>query len=54
MHALRSVAELITAYVSSPVKITRDAKELAGLKGFTDQPTEEAEQDLTPDQSRGI
>jgi peptidase M42 family hydrolase len=54
MHALRSVAELITAYVSSPVKIARDAKELAGLRGFTDQPIEEAEQDLTPDQSRGI
>jgi putative aminopeptidase FrvX len=54
MHALRSVAELLTAYVSSPVKIARDAKELADLKGFTEQPTEEAEQDLSPDQSRGI
>jgi putative aminopeptidase FrvX len=32
MHALRSVAELLTAYVSSPVKIARDAKELAGLR----------------------
>jgi peptidase M42 family hydrolase len=54
MHALRSVAELLTAYVSSPVNITRDAKEIAGLKGFTDQPTEEAEQDLSPGQNRGI
>ena len=54
MHALRSVAELLTAYVCSPVKIARDANELAGLKGFTDQPTEEAEQDLSPDQSNGI
>jgi peptidase M42 family hydrolase len=54
MHALRSVAELVTAYVSSPVRIVRDARELGGLKGFTRQPTEEAEQDLSPDQSRGI
>jgi peptidase M42 family hydrolase len=54
MHALRSVAELLTAYVTSPVKIARDAKELADLKGFTDQPTEEAQQDLSPDQSNGI
>jgi peptidase M42 family hydrolase len=54
MHALRSVAELVTAYVSSPVEIARDAKELADLRGFTDQPTAEAEQDLWPDQSRGI
>ncbi|MFW6077714.1 MAG: osmoprotectant NAGGN system M42 family peptidase [Hyphomicrobiales bacterium] len=54
MHALRSVAELVTAYVASPVEIARDAKELAGLRGFTDQPTEEAEQDWSPDQSNGI
>lgn len=54
MHALRSVAELITAYVSSPVRIARDAQELGGLRGFPKQPTEEAEQDLSPDQRRGI
>jgi peptidase M42 family hydrolase len=54
MHALRSVAELLTAYVSSPVEIARDAKELAGLRGFTEQPTEEAEQDLSPDQDHGV
>jgi len=39
MHALRSVAELLTAYVLSPVEIRRDAAETAhGMKGFTRQP----------------
>ncbi|MBA5778495.1 osmoprotectant NAGGN system M42 family peptidase [Stappia sp. F7233] len=48
MHALRSVAELLTAYCLSPVMIERDAKELGPLKGFTEQPLEEAEQSLGP------
>ncbi|HEX2255449.1 MAG TPA: osmoprotectant NAGGN system M42 family peptidase, partial [Afifellaceae bacterium] len=48
MHALRSVAELVTAYVSSPIEIARDAEEIAGLTGFTRQPTAEAEQKLSP------
>jgi len=47
MHALRSLAELITAYITSDVEIGRDALEMAGLKGFTTQPMAEAEQDLT-------
>jgi peptidase M42 family hydrolase len=52
MHALRSLAELITAYVVSPVEITRDYQETAaGVSGFTRQPTAEAEQSLTPDAS---
>jgi putative aminopeptidase FrvX len=39
MHALRSVAELLTAYVLSPVEIRRDATEAAhGMKGFPRQP----------------
>jgi hypothetical protein len=39
MHALRSVAELLTAYVLSPVEIRRDALEAArGTKGFPRQP----------------
>ncbi|MCQ8783337.1 osmoprotectant NAGGN system M42 family peptidase [Mangrovibrevibacter kandeliae] len=46
MHALRSLAELVTAYVTSPVEIERDRKLHAGLKGFTRQPTVEAEQEL--------
>jgi peptidase M42 family hydrolase len=45
VHALRSIAELVTAYVQSPVVITRDAEETArGISGFTSQPTEEADQ----------
>jgi peptidase M42 family hydrolase len=46
MHALRSVAELVTAYVTSPVEIPRDAEETSGIKGFTSQPLEEAVQTL--------
>jgi peptidase M42 family hydrolase len=49
MHALRSLAELITAYAASPVEIPRDYEETAGVSGFTRQPTAEAEQTLTPD-----
>jgi peptidase M42 family hydrolase len=42
MHALRSVAELITAYVLSPVEIRRDAAlETPGVKGFPRQPIPE-------------
>jgi len=49
MHALRSLAELITAYITSPVEIKRDAEELGELDGFTTQPMEEAEQTLKPE-----
>jgi len=49
MHALRSLAELITAYVASDVEISRDARDLAGLQGFTTQPMAEAEQQLSRD-----
>ena len=48
-HSLRSLAELVCAYAASEVEIMRDVKELAGLKGFTRQPTEEAEQLLDRD-----
>lgn len=45
MHALRSLAELMTAYVASPVEITRDVNEITtGLRGFTHQPMSRAEQ----------
>ena len=47
IHALRSLSELVTAYVLSPVAFVRDAQEVGPLKGFTRQPTEEAEQELT-------
>ena len=43
LHALRSLAELISAYALSPVEITRDAKPLAeGVEGFTHQDQHEA------------
>ncbi len=47
MHALRSLAELISVYVQSPIDIPRDAEEFGSLRGFTRQPTEEADQYLT-------
>ncbi|WP_193177009.1 osmoprotectant NAGGN system M42 family peptidase [Oricola nitratireducens] len=47
-HALRSLAELITAYAVSPVMIKRDFKETSGVKGFTRQPIDEAAQKLSP------
>lgn len=49
VHALRSLAELVTAYTLSPIAFTRDAMEVGPLKGFTRQPTKEAEQELTSD-----
>jgi peptidase M42 family hydrolase len=42
LHALKSIAELVVLYAASPVEIRRDMEELAGLEGFTDQPTEPA------------
>jgi peptidase M42 family hydrolase len=42
MDAPCSVAELVVAYVLSPVTIARDAEELGGLKGFPEQPHEAA------------
>lgn len=52
MHALRSLAELITVYVASPVEIKRDLRPIGDVRGFTRQPTGKAEQDLSPDASR--
>lgn len=49
MHALRSLAELITAYAMSPVMIKRDFMETSSVEGFTRQPTDEARQKLSPD-----
>jgi putative aminopeptidase FrvX len=47
IHALRSLAELLTAYSLSDVEITRDEHLLGSLSGFTTQPVEPATQDLT-------
>jgi hypothetical protein len=44
IHALRSLAELLSVYVASPVEIKRDAEEMTGIQGFTKQPTREAAQ----------
>jgi peptidase M42 family hydrolase len=49
MHALRSLAELLTAYALSDVEIMRDRKAVAGLRGFTHQPSEPAIDPLKPD-----
>lgn len=44
MHALRSLAELMTAYATSPIEITRDIHEIKkGLGGFTRQPMSAAD-----------
>ncbi|TWG99888.1 peptidase M42 family hydrolase [Mesorhizobium sp. J18] len=48
VHALRSVAELVTAYVMSPVEIERDVREVSDIEGFTEQPTEAAKQPEKP------
>jgi peptidase M42 family hydrolase len=39
MDALVSIAELITAYVTSPLEIKRDIEEISGMTGFTEQPS---------------
>ncbi|MCI4661513.1 MAG: osmoprotectant NAGGN system M42 family peptidase [Neomegalonema sp.] len=50
MHALRSLAELQTAYALSPVGIARDADEAGSMKGFPEQPeADEAKQALRAD-----
>ena len=50
MHALRSLAELVTAYARSDVEIKRDFEETGSLKGFTKQPMKEAETTLVTPQ----
>lgn len=49
MHALRSLAELVTCYGLSEVAIPRDRVPVAGLRGFTKQPDAPAQQALAPD-----
>lgn len=52
LHALRSVAELTTAYITSSVEIERDALEIGPIEGFTNQPIEEAPVAAVPDLKR--
>ena len=49
MHALRSIAELITAYLTSDVEIKRDFQQSGPVTGFTRQPTGKARQELSAD-----
>ena len=49
IHALRSLAELLTCYSLSEVEIKRDREVLASLHGFTEQPSKPAEQVLALD-----
>lgn len=43
LHALRSIAELVTAYATSDVEFWRDAEPVAPLIGFPKQPMKPAE-----------
>jgi len=43
LHALRSIAELMTAFALSPVEITRDQEHLGPIAGFPSQPMEDAD-----------
>jgi peptidase M42 family hydrolase len=49
VHALRSLAELLTCYARSDVEIARDREPIADLKGFTCQPSAPADQKLGPE-----
>jgi peptidase M42 family hydrolase len=54
MHALRSLAELVTVYLTSPVNIQRDAEDTApGLKGFTKQPIAMAPAEVVEEPTEG-
>lgn len=44
LHALMSVAKLVVYYAASKVQIERDSEEVSGLRGFTRQKVEPAEQ----------
>ncbi len=48
MHALRSLAELLTVYAASDVEIPRDAEAHGDLTGFTRQPLKAARQAPIP------
>lgn len=50
LHALISLARLAVFYAASEVQIERDAEEISGLRGFTHQKVEQAEQDLSADE----
>ena len=43
LHALRSIAELLTCYAMSPVEISRDREMMGPIAGFPSQPMEDAD-----------
>lgn len=47
LHALRSLAELVTAYAQSPVAIKQDFDDTTDARHFTRQPNKEAKQNLS-------
>ncbi|HET7410479.1 MAG TPA: osmoprotectant NAGGN system M42 family peptidase [Paracoccaceae bacterium] len=49
MHALRSIAELLTCYARSEVEIPRDREPVSDIEGFTRQPARPATQALRPE-----
>ena len=49
MHALRSLAELLTCYALSEVEIARDRDPISDIEGFTRQPSRPAAQALRPE-----
>ena len=49
MHALRSCAELLTAFALSGIDIARDTQAIGDLGGFPRQPSRPAHQSLGPD-----
>lgn len=54
LHALRSVAELLTAYATSEVEILRDAEASGSILGFPSQPMEDAAPELPEESRRSI
>ncbi len=53
VHALKTLAQLVAVYVTSPLEIERDTLEMSDLGGFPDQPTEAAEQPSVIDLPEG-
>jgi peptidase M42 family hydrolase len=51
MHALRSVAELLTVFALSDIDLIRDQQPLGDLRGFPRQPEDPADQNLGPGSS---
>ncbi len=54
LHALRSVAELLTAYATSDVEIMRDAEASGSILGFPSQPMEDAAPDVRDPSDRSV